>query len=221
MQDGQSPLEGSRSNQQIPKLRTRGRANRKRLLAAAQKLIEKAGGQPIRFSDVFKAAGVSRGSAYRIYDGIEDLLQDLASSWINNFVESVRKSKPTIQPDSWMDLSDHLVAHAAAYWFDTRDTLRVLPRVRSNLPESYRAAVRDLTQSFADAFDQYLVMPDIPDWLSVLAMYTSLGDTIFSDAARREGHISEQRLVEAQKICTTYLSFYLPTWLLAKVDHTR
>jgi hypothetical protein len=85
--------------------------------------------------------------------------------------------------------------------------------VRSNAPESYRAAVSDLTKAVADTFDQYFVMPEIPDWPSVLAMYTSLGDMIFSDAVRREGYISEIRLVEAQKICSTYLSFHLPTRL--------
>ena len=213
MPDGQSVPAGSRSDQRIPKLRTRGRANRQKLLAMAQQLIEKHAGQPVRFSDVFEAANVSRGSAYRIYNGIEDLMQDLASSWINNFVAYVKAAAPIIQPESWVALSDHLVARAAEYWVETADTLRVLPRVRSNAPESYRAAVSDLTKAVADTFDRYFVMPEIPDWPSVLAMYTSLGDMIFSDAVRREGYISEIRLVEAQKICSTYLSFHLPTRL--------
>ena len=221
MPDGQSIPAGLRSDRRIPKLRTRGRANRQKLLAEAQQLIEEQGGRPIRFSEVFAAAGVSRGSAYRIYNGIEDLMQDLASFWINNFVAYVRSAEPIPQPESWEHLSDHLVAHAASYWAETADTLHVLPRVRSNLPESYRAAVRDLTKAIADTFDQYFVMPQISDWLSILAMYTSLGDSIFADAVRREGHISEQRLVEAQKICNTYLSFYLPIWLQARGSNTK
>jgi AcrR family transcriptional regulator len=203
-------LAGSRSDQRIPKLRTRGRANREKLLTEAQQLIKRNGGRPLRFSDVFQAAGVSRGSAYRIYNGIEDLMQDLSSTWINNFVEYMRAEKPIEQPDSWMQLSDHLVANGAIYWVDTAETLRVLPRVRVNVPESYRTAVKDLTKVVADAFDTYFVMPEVPNWVSVLAMYTSLCDMIFSDAVRREGHISERRLKEAQTICSTYLSFYLP-----------
>lgn len=213
MPDGQSVPAGSRSDQRIPKLRTRGRANRQKLLSMAQQLIEEHAGQPVRFCDVFAAAKVSRGSAYRIYNGVEDLMQDLASSWINNFVAYVKDAAAITQPESWVTLSDHLVARAAEYWVETADTLRVLPRVRSNAPESYRAAVSDLTKAFADTFDQYFVMPEIPDWPSVLAMYTSLGDMIFSDAVRREGYISEIHLVEAQKICSTYLSFHLPTRL--------
>jgi AcrR family transcriptional regulator len=213
MPDAQPTPEGSRSEKRIPKLRTRGRANRKKLLAVAQSLIEKHAGRTVRFSDVFEAANVSRGSAYRIYDGVEDLMQDLASSWINNFVTYVKDEAPTTQPRSWVELSDHLVARAAAYWVETADTLRVLPRVRSNAPESYRAAVQDLTKAFADTFDRYFVMPEIPDWSSVLVMYTSLGDMIFADAVRREGNISKKRLAEAQKICNTYLSFYLPSKL--------
>jgi len=213
MPDGQLNPAGSRSDQRIPKLRTRGRANRKKLLAATQQLIEEHGGRPVRFSEVFEAASVSRGSAYRIYNGVDDLLQDLASSWINNFVAYVKNRAPTTRPKSWVELSDHLVARAAAYWVETADTLRVLPRVRSNAPESYRTAVQDLTKAFADSFDRYFVMPEIPDWSSILVMYTSLGDMIFADAVRREGHISKKRLVDAQKICNTYLSFYLPTQL--------
>ena len=67
--------------------------------------------------------------------------------------------------------------------------------------------------------DKYFEMPEIPDWLAVLGMYTSLGDTIFADAVRREGHISERRLREAQEICRTYLSFYLPEQLVGRTSN--
>ncbi len=213
MPDGQSSLAGSRSDQRIPKLRTRGRANRQKLLAEAERLIGGRGGEPVKFSDVFEAANVSRGSAYRIYDGIEDLRQDLASLWISQFVEYVNNAAKIDQPESWVELSDHLVARAAAYWAETEEKLRVLPRARGNVPDTYRAAVRELTEAIAETFNCYFVMPEISAWMSVLSMYTSLGDTIFADAVRREGRISEQRLVEAQVICRTYLSFYLPAWL--------
>lgn len=203
----------SRSDQRIPKLRTRGRANRERLLAEAQRLIEENSGKPLRFSDVFQSAGVSRGSAYRIYNGIDDLMQDLASTWINDFVSYIRSADMDVEVESWAELSDLIVVRGAEYWVKTADTLRVLPRVRSNVPESYRQAVHDMTAAVADIFDRVFVIPEIEDWQLVLSMYTALGDTIFSDAVRREGFVSEKRLAEAQKICTTYLSFYLPTWL--------
>ena len=215
MSGAQNLPSGSRSGERIPKLRTRGRANRQKLLAEAQKLIEAQGGGPIRFSDVFESAGVSRGSAYRIYDGIEDLMQDMARTWIDNFIAYIREAKPRARPQSWQKLSNYLVAASALYWVDTADTLRVLPRVRADVPESYRAAVKDMTRVLAEIFETYFEMPAVPDWLSILAMYTSLGDTLFADAVRREGHISEQRLVEAQKICTVYLSFHLPDHLAA------
>lgn len=220
MPGGHATPANSRSDQRIPKLRTRGRANRQKLISEAQRLIEENGGRPVRFSEVFKAAGVSRGSAYRIYNGIEDLTQDLANSWITDFVAFVNDADRFSQPESWMQLSDHLLARTAEYWAETAETLRVLLRVRSNAPESYRGTVRDLTNALAATFDHYFVMPEISDWLSVLGMYTSLGDAIFADAVRREGHISEQRLVEAQKICSTYLAFYLPNWLQARGNHS-
>lgn len=216
----QTSIVGSRSDNRIPKLRTRGRANRQKLLTQAQTMIEQHGGKPIRFSEVFESAGVSRGSAYRIYNGIEDLMQDLSSTWINNFVAYIRAAEPRTKPQTWPVLVEHLVAASAAYWVDTADTLRVLPRVQSNVPESYHAAVKDLTKLIAEIFDRHFEMPIIPDWLSVLAMFTSLGDTIFADAVRREGHISERRLIEAQKICVTYLSFYLPDGLSVRVSNT-
>ncbi len=203
----------TRSDKRIPKLRTRGRVNRERLLAEAQRLIESRTGRPLRFSEVFEAAGVSRGSAYRIYNGIDDLMQDLASTWINNFVAFVKESCAETTAESWTELSDQLVARSVAYWTQTEETIRVLPRVRSNVPESYKQAVKDLTTAIAEIFDRQFVIPEIPEWLSVLGMYTQLGDTIFADAVRRDGQISEHRLVEAQKICSTYLSFYLPNWL--------
>jgi AcrR family transcriptional regulator len=206
-------MTNTRSDKRIPKLRTRGRANRERLLAEAQRLIQEKSGTPLRFSDVFKSAGVSRGSAYRIYNGIDDLMQDLSGTWINNFVSYIRSADMDVEVESWAELSDLIVMRGAEYWVKTADTLRVLPRVRTNAPESYRQAVHEMTAAVADIFDRVFVLPEIEDWHSVLSMYTALGDTIFSDAVRREGFVSEKRLAEAQKICTTYLSFYLPTWL--------
>ncbi len=206
----------SRADKRIPKLRTRGRRNRERLLSEAQRLIEEHGGKPIRFSEVFEAAGVSRGSAYRIYNGIDDLMQDLASTWINNFVAYIRAANANSNADSWTELSDRLVTKSMEYWEQTEHTLRVLPRVRTNVPESYRQAVKDLTIAIAEIFDRNFEIPEIPEWHSVIGMFVQLGDTIFVDAVRRDGHVSEQRLKEAQKICSTYLSFYLPTWLPAR-----
>lgn len=207
---------GPRSDRKIPKLRTRGRANRQKLLDEVQRLIHEHGSRPVRFSEVFKSAGVSRGSAYRIYDGIDDLMQDLSSSWMRNFVLYMKYAEPVDQPESWVELSDALVAQAASFWVENADTLSILPRVNANAPASYRAALRNLTEYLAATFDEHFIMRDIPGWLPALAMYTGLGDAIFSDAVGREGMISEERLVEAQKICSTYLSFYLPTWLKSR-----
>ena len=69
----------SRSEQRIPKLRTRGRENRRKLLAEAERMLLEDNGGSLKFSDIFEAAGVSRGSAYRIYINVDDLLQDLAT----------------------------------------------------------------------------------------------------------------------------------------------
>ena len=48
----------NRSEQRIPKLRTRGRENRRKLLAEAERLLLESGGDPLKFSAVFEAAGV-------------------------------------------------------------------------------------------------------------------------------------------------------------------
>lgn len=207
---------GTRSDHRIPKLRTRGRANRERLLVEAERLIALSNGKAIRFSDVFDAAGVSRGSAYRIYNGIGDLLQDLSGKWISEFVAFIKVGQRNVRVETWMELSDRLVARASEYWTETEQTLQVLPRVRINAPDSYRQAVKQLTMAVAGIFDQHFDMPEIPDWLSVLALYIELGDTIYADAVRRDGHIAERRLAEAQEICQTYLSFYLPETLPAR-----
>lgn len=217
MQDGEPIPIASRSDQRIPKLRTRGRANRQRLLAEAERLMEELGGKPVRFSDVFEAAGVSRGSAYRIYNGIDDLMQDLASAWINNFVAHISTAEAGPCIATWQQLSDRLLVSSADYWRETEETLRVLPRVRCNVPESYKQASRDVSKAVADIFDRHFVMPNIPDWLAVVGMYTQIGDTVFSDAVRREGRISDKRLLEAQKLCSTYLAFYLPPSLPARI----
>lgn len=203
----------TRSEQRIPKLRTRGRENRRKLLAEAERLLLINDGRPLKFSDVFEAAGVSRGSAYRIYIGIDDLLQDLATEWLNNFVDYLKSSDPGAQPENWAQLSDFIVQRGAEYWAETADTLRVMPQIRSNAPTSYGLAVRTMSDCLSVLFNRYFVVPDVPGWLSKLAFFTQICDITFADAIRTEGHISEQRRIEAETLCRTYLAFHLPTWL--------
>lgn len=203
----------SRSTQRIPKLRTRGRENRRKLLREAQRLLLESNGEPLKFSDVFEAAGVSRGSAYRIYIGIDDLLQDIATAWVNDFVDHLGNFEPDDYPESWAQLSDNVIKSGSHYWDRTSDTLRVLPRIRSREPASYRKAVQSMSQCLVDIFDRFFVVPEIPHWSQKLGFYTEICDMIFADAVRTEGHISEQRLDEAMAMCRTYLAFHLPEQL--------
>lgn len=203
----------SRSEHRIPKLRTRGRENRRRLLAEALRLLLERDGAPLKFSDVFEAAGVSRGSAYRIYMGVDDLMQDLATEWVNNFVAHLASADPGVQPENWAQLSDFIVERGAGYWTETADTMRVLPSIRSNAPSSYSQAIDALAECIALIFNRYFVTPEIPDWLSKIAFFAQICDICFADAVRAEGRIGEQRIIEAQTLCRTYLAFYLPTWL--------
>lgn len=210
------PSGETRSDRRIPKLRTRGRANRERLLSEAQNLIEAEGTKPVRFSDVFEAAGVSRGSAYRIYNGIDDLMQDLAGTWINNFVEHLRNANLDAPVETWQELSDRLVITGAEYWDSTARTMRVLPRVRVNAPESYRLAVRDMTETVAGIFESRFVIPETEGWHDAINLYVQIGDLIYSDGMRRDSCISERCLNEAKVMLRTCLSLYLPPWLPAR-----
>lgn len=206
----------NRSEERIPKLRTRGRENRRRLLAEAERLLLESDGSPLKFSDVFEAAGVSRGSAYRIYIGVDDLLQDLGAEWINNLVDDLKAIDLEAQPENWAQLSDLIVQRGAEYWAATANTLKVLPRIRSNAPESYSQAVRTLSECLSVIFNRYFEVPEVPGWLSKLAFYTQICDITFADAVRGEGYVSQQRRIEAETLCRTYLAFHLPARLPAR-----
>ncbi len=207
----------NRSIEKIPKLRIRGRENRRKLLREAQKLmLEQRHGDSLKFSDVFEAAGVSRGSAYRIYTGIDDLTQDIATEWVNNFVEFLGSGEPDTTPENWTQLSDYIVRRGAKYWAETADTLRLLPRLRSDEPANYRLAVQAMSRCIVDIFDRYFVVPDVPHWSHKLGFFTEICDITFADSVRTEGRISEQRIVEAESLGRTYLGFYLPADLPAR-----
>ena len=207
-----------RSEQRIPRLRSRGRKNRRRLLATAEKLLAEPGNETLRFSDVFEAAGVSRGSAYRIYIGIDDLMHDLAAEWINNFVDYLATSEPSETPEDWMTLSDFIVERGVAYWKNTEETLKVMPRIRSNVPESHKRAQRALSRVIGEIFARYFALPKVEDWRAVIGFYVQICDLTCSDALRRDGRISGQRTTEAQALCRAYLAFYLPAWLPRRND---
>lgn len=207
----------TRSIKKIPKLRARGRENRRKLLREAQRLmLEQQRGDLLKFSDVFEAAGVSRGSAYRIYNGIDDLFQDIATEWVNNFVDFLRSGDPAVRPENWGELSDFVVRRGAEYWAATSETLRLLPRLRSEKAGSYRLAVEAMSKVLVDIFDRYFIIPDVPHWSHKLGFLTELCDVTFADAVRTEGHISEKRLLEAETLGRIYLGFHLPAELPAR-----
>lgn len=170
----------------------------------------------LRFSDIFESAGVSRGSAYRIYNGIDDLMQDLSADWLQNFVNHMANTQLEAAPTSWMQLSDRLIERGAEYWAETAVTLRALPRIRSNAPTAYRTAVTELSACLGEIFGRYFQIPNVPDWHHKLGFYTQLCDNSFSDAVRAEGRIDASRLEEAQILCRTYLGFHLPATLQAR-----
>lgn len=207
----------NRSVDKIPKLRARGRENRRKLLREAQRLmLEQNSEDTLKFSDIFAAAGISRGSAYRIYDSIEDLFRDIATEWVTNFVAFMQGSYPDTKPEHWPELSGFVVRRGALYWSATAETLRLLPRLRASQPDSYRLAVKAMSQVLVELFDRYFIVPQIPHWSHKLGFLTELCDVTFADAVRTEGFISEERLKEASAVGETYLSFYLPADLPAR-----
>lgn len=206
----------NRSEDRIPKLRTRGRANRDKLLREAERQLAKRHGKALRFSDVFESAGVSRGSAYRIYIGIDDLMQDLAAEWIANSVEYLSQVRVEQSPQTWQQLSDFIIERGRDYWDETSQTLRAMPRLRSNAPETYKIAVREFSQCLAGIFDRFFAMPEIENWTGKLSFYIKLCDVVFSDSVRINNRVTDERLAEAQAICKTYLAFHLPDWVPAR-----
>ena len=206
----------NRSEDRIPNLRMRGRANRRKLLRAAERLLAERHGGPLRFSDVFESAGVSRGSAYRIYIGIDDLMQDLATEWITNAVAYLSEVRLEQTPQTWQQLSDFIIETGRDYWADTAETLRVMPRLRSNAPESYKSAVREFSHCLAALFDRSFAMPKIDNWTGKLSFYVQLCDAVFSDSVRVNNRVTDERVAEAQAICITYLTFHLPDWVPAR-----
>ena len=200
----------NRSGDRIPKLRTRGRANRRKLLLEAERQLAEHNREPLRFSDVFESAGVSRGSAYRIYISIDDLMQDLATEWITNAVVFLSEVRPDKPPQTWQQLSDFILEKGRDYWADAAETLRAMPRLRSNAPETYKSVVREFSQCLAAVFDRHFAMPEVENWNGVLSFYLQLSDAVFADSVRINHRVTDDRLAEAQAICKTYLAFYLP-----------
>ena len=206
----------NRSEDRIPNLRTRGRTNRRKLLCEAERQLAEHHGKPLRFSDVFESANVSRGSAYRIYIGIDDLMQDLATEWLTNCVTYLSEMRLEQTPQTWQQLSDLIIEKGRDYWADTAETLRVMPRLRSNAPESYKNAVREFSHCLAALFDRFFAMPEIENWTGKLSFYVQLCDMVFSDSVRINDRVTEKRVAEAQAICRTYLAFHLPNWVPAR-----
>ena len=96
------------------------------------------------------------------------------------------------------------------------ETLRVLPRARSNAPASYKQALAQLSHCIAGLFDRYFDMPEVENWHGKLNFYAQLADLNYADSLRRHNGITEDRVREAQALCREYLSFHLPERIPAR-----
>ena len=114
---------------------TRQRTTRKgEILKAAQEVISRRGYQATSVADVLKAAGISRGTFYLYFDGIDALFYELVDAFIQELMGCIRPVRQG-QGNPVEQLRDNL-ARIVDLLFENRDLTVILLREAIALNET-------------------------------------------------------------------------------------
>jgi AcrR family transcriptional regulator len=191
--------------------RARGIERRRKLLAAARKLLETRELDAISLGDVAAQAKVPKGSAYHFYADIKDLyaalLTDLEEELLVEHRAPIRS-----KVHSWQDVVRALIDRGARYF--ERDAaarqLLVGPKTPPDLKLQDRRSDFALGKLFEAQVDRFYELPQIENRSVVFFRALEIVDLMFCLSMIEHKRITRDMNEEAVRASIAYLESYLP-----------
>jgi AcrR family transcriptional regulator len=103
---------------------TKGRQTREAIEQAARKLFAERGFHGTTLADITAAAGKSPAVFYRYFDDKEDLLADLAESFLHNFLSGI-----AVYPPKSPDDTEYFTSVVTGYWNIFKENVGIMVAV--------------------------------------------------------------------------------------------
>lgn len=202
----------------VSAVQSRGVARREALIKAAIELLETNEPQSISFREIAKAADVPEGSAYHFYANKYDLFAAVASEMSEVFLEAQSRSIRRKPISTWHDVVDVLVERGAEIYRSNTvaRTLLIGSTVPPEIKQVDSANNLKIAMVMKERFEEYFILPDIPEFERKLFYFIEMTDLLFSINLRETGDVQDEIVEEAKRVGRGYLSTYLPSVLTNK-----
>ena len=200
---------------QRKKVQARGVARRRVLLDAARDLLTEVPIEELTFGQIATKAGVPEGSAYHFYANKYDVLSSLAEELSAQFLDAYQEPIDASRINTWHDLADLVIDRSAAIYAVDIAAVQVFlgGRTPPEIGLVDRTSVRTLSTVLLELFDQFFVLPDVPNIDDVFYYFIQVTDLMFSLSVIENGEITPTMLEESKRAGKGYLATYLPPML--------
>lgn len=190
----------------------RGENRRRKLLDAAEKLLDTMPVEELSFRQVCDKAGVPEGSAYHFFANRYDLLSALTTRLAERFSIEYQKPVPSRLVTTWQDLVDIISDRAVKMYRENPAAVQIWLSGRT--PAEVRLAdhVSDnqVSAVIRSVFARFFVLPELPRDLDIFFYFLELSDVILSLSVIEHGAITNRMIEESRRAGKAYLGTYLP-----------
>jgi AcrR family transcriptional regulator len=187
--------------------RAPGIARRRRLLAAARRLLGQRDLDELSLADVARAAGIPKGSAYHYYGNIMQLYVQLLAVIDEEMLADVRGPLRGREPESWADVVAQLVRRGARFFERDRAARQLL--ISAKTPPELKLRDRQSDVRIGKLFEQHIaahfVLPAHRERERLFFRAVEIADLMFSLSVLEHGRITAEMTEEAIRAVVGYL----------------
>lgn len=163
---------------------------------------------------IAERAGVPTASIYHFFPNKEAALIALAESHLKAMLHAAQ-ADPLPRPTTWQELIEARVRSGAAYYNAHTAIMKLFlgASISSEVRKTDMAGTLAAAQIRADLMARHFKMPEIHNWVSILANTLALCDGIWALSFSQSGRILPEAIDESVRATISYLRFYLPEFL--------
>ncbi|MBS7541000.1 TetR/AcrR family transcriptional regulator [Ancylobacter lacus] len=197
-----------------PVRRRRGQIRLKALIEATDALLAEHDVSEVGLYQIAERAGVPAASIYHFFPNKEAALVALAEDYLDRLVLRSTEAPPQL-PTSWQDLISWRIRTSARFYNEHVPLMRLFlgASISAEVRQRDMAGTHAVSQTRAEMFNRYFVMPPIRDWTGKLATSLAIADGIWALSYSQHQRITDDSIEEAIRAVTAYLRCYLPDWI--------
>lgn len=204
-----------------PQLASSGRPRRQRGLLRLQILNEATNSlllekdvSEVGLYQIAERAGVPAASIYHFFPNKEAALIALAEFHLKAMLDAAR-ADPLPRPDTWQGLIEARVRAGAAYYNSHTAIMKLFlgASISAEVRKADMAGTIAAAQIRADLMARHFKMPEIRDWVAIVANSLALCDGIWALSFSQHGIILPQAIDETVRATISYMRSYLPEFL--------